>query len=203
MAREGPMTTLPATYLEAAAVDYARECITFVRDGKLKMWGVVPGAWFEKGESQRACRLAMGAWALENATNLMEAVALARAGFEMWVECLRDLILEYQNRGENPPIYLAAFAMDLTHGIPGRPGRQRSADQMRDIVIGTIVGMVSERFNLRATRNAASRHPSGCSVMTTALRLEGMAMSEDNVVQLWKTMPAHFKNRPQSQWVSA
>ena len=50
-------TKLPATLLEAEAVEYARQRIAFARSGKLKLFGIEPGAWFEKGESQRACRL--------------------------------------------------------------------------------------------------------------------------------------------------
>src|SRR6476660_8503124 len=133
------MTTLPATYLEAEAVDFARQHIAYVRDGKLKLWGVASGEWFEKGDSQRACSIAMAEWALEDATNLMQAVAFARAGFELWEDCLRDLILNFQNRRQELPTYLAAFAMDLTRGdltwgkVPKQSGRRRSTDAVRNL----------------------------------------------------------------------
>jgi hypothetical protein len=46
----------------------------------------------------------------------------------------------------------------------------------------------------RPIRSAAEsqcrpRRVSACSVVAAALKLEGMAMSEANVVQLWKAMP--------------
>lgn len=199
------MTTLPATVLEAEAVDYARQRIAYVRDGKLKLFGIWPGAWFEKGESQRACRWRFCHWAMHDVTNLMDAVAFARAGYELWEDCLRDLILEYKHRGVTMPTYLAAFDMELTREISfaRRAGRRRADDMMRDLIIGMIVGMVIERFNLRPRRNPASRHVSACSIVAAALGLEGMSMSESNVEQLWKAMPAHYKTSKYSQWLSA
>jgi hypothetical protein len=195
-------TNLPATLVAAEAVDYARQRIAFARSGRLKLWGVVPGAWFEKGESQRAYRLAMCEWVLRDATNLMAAVEHARAGYELWEKCLRELILDYQNRGEKMPTYLAGYAMELTNGIrySRKAGRRRSADAARDMIICHVVSMVAERFGLRPTRNPASRRPSACSIVAAALGLEGLAMSEANVVQLWKAQPDHRKNRRWSEW---
>jgi hypothetical protein len=194
---------LPATLIEVEAVDFARRCIVFVRSGKLRLFGVEPGAWFEKHESRRACKLMFREWILRDATNLMDAVGAARAGYELWEDCLRDLILDYKNRGEQMPLYLAAFDMELTRGILRKAGRHRAADMTRDVIIGSIVGMVIERFGLRATRNHVSRRVSACSVVAAALGLEGMSMSEPNVNQLWKAMPTVYKNRPWSQWLSA
>lgn len=196
------MMTLPATLLEAEATDYARQCIAFARSGKLKLFGVEAGAWFEKGESQRACRLMVREFILRDVINLMDAVAFARAGYQFWEECLRELILDYQNRGEAMPTYLAAFAMELTRGIPRKAGRSRGDDMVRDLIIGHVVAMVVERFGLRPKRNRASRRVSGCSIVAAALALEAIAMSEANVNALWDAMPAVCKNRPQSQWLA-
>jgi hypothetical protein len=189
-------TTLPATLIEAQAVDFARQCIVFARSGKLKLFGVEPGAWFEKGESRRACRLMLREWILRDVINLMDAVALARAGFELWEDCLRETILDFENRGEKMPTYLAAFDMELKHGIQHsrKAGRPRADDMCRDLIIGIIIGMVTERFRLRPTRNYVSRRISACSVVAAALAVEGMAMSEANVSQLWKAMPIQYKN---------
>src|SRR5262245_48744540 len=167
---------LPATLVEAEAVDFARRCIVFARSGKLKLFGLEPGAWFEKGESRRACRLMLRAFILRDAKNLMDAVELARMGYEFWEECLRELILEYKNSREEMPLYLAAFDMELTRGIRHKAGRRRDDDMARDLIIGQIVGMVAERFSLRPTRNYTSRRVSACSIVAAALRLEGMAM---------------------------
>lgn len=199
------MTTLPATIREAEAVDYARQCIAFARSGQLKLWGVVPGAWFEKSENQRACRLMIRELMLRDVTILMDAVAFARAGYEWWEDCLRELILEFQNRGAPMPTYLAAFAMELTRGVRylRKAGRHRGDDIVRDMIITSVVGIVAERFNLRPTRNAASRRVSACSVVAVALEREGMATSEWNVIQLWKTRLDFCKNRKWSEWLSA
>jgi hypothetical protein len=196
-----------ATYaeaIEAEAVAYARERIAFARSGKLKLFGVEPGAWLEPGESQRACRLMMRDLVLCDAITLMDAVAFARAGFELWEDCLRELVLEFQNRDEKMPVYLAAFAMDLAR-YPRKAGRRRADDMMRDLIVGHVVGMVAERFNLKPRRNPASKRPApaACSIVAAALALEGMAMSEDNVVKLWQAMPAYCKSSKWSQWLDA
>lgn len=182
---------LPQTLLEQEAVDFAREHIRFVRDGKLKMYGA-PGMWFDRGESRRSCRLAMRDWAMRDATNLMMAVGFARAGYQLSLEMLRELILEYQNRRPRVemPTYLEAFAMDLTRGIdfPKRPGRPWADDEARDCILAVIVAKVIRQFGLKPNRNPASRHPSACSVVTAALALEGMATTEDSTVDIWKNM---------------
>jgi hypothetical protein len=195
--------TLPATLIEAEATDYARRCIAHARSGQLKLFGVEPGAWFEKGESRRACRLMFREW-LSDVTNLMDAVEFARAGYEFFEDCLRELILDYKNCGRSGemPTYLAAFDMELTRGFRHKAGRGRADNTMRDVIIGTIVGMVVERFGLRPKRNRVSSRVSGCSIVATALAIEGMTMSEANVNQIWDAMPSHYKNR-QSQWLSA
>jgi hypothetical protein len=200
--RDERAMTLPATLIEAEAVEFARRCIAHVQSGNLRLFGIEPGAWFEKGESRRACRLMFREW-VRDVTNLMDAVDFARAGYEFFEDFLRDLILDYKNRGEKMPTYLAAFDMELTRGIRHKAGRGRADNMMRDVIIGSIVGMVIGRFGLRATRNYVSGRVSACSIVATALAVEGMAMSEQNVNQIWKAMPVGFKNTPRSQWLSA
>jgi hypothetical protein len=55
------------------------------------LWGVVPGAWFGKSESQRACRLMLRELMLRDATILMDVVAFARAGYKLFEDCLREI----------------------------------------------------------------------------------------------------------------
>jgi hypothetical protein len=62
-------TTLPPTLIEAEAIEFARRDIAFVREGKLKLFGVLPGKWFESNESGRACRLMYRDLVLSDATH--------------------------------------------------------------------------------------------------------------------------------------
>jgi hypothetical protein len=157
------MTQLPATFVEADALTFARRCIAFVRDGKLALGGTEHGRWFEKDESHRISRQMFKAWAMESPINMMNAVEFARAGWGLAGEALRDLLLEYKNRGDRPPTYLAAFDMEITAGDRMRrmPARRKSDNVTRDIVIAFVVFFVSERFALRPTRNRASQSAVG------------------------------------------
>jgi hypothetical protein len=189
--------TLPTTLVEAEALEFAHQHIAYVKGGKLKLWGIISGRWFDGGESERVCRLMLAQWALRDAANLMDAVQFARAGFELWEDVLRNLLLEYknQNRTEQMPTYLRAYDMELTRGASysRRSGRHRADQLLRNLVLAVIIAMVIERFELRPTRNIASSRPSACSVVARALELEGMAMSEPAVVQIWKTDGRHVK----------
>jgi hypothetical protein len=188
---------LPATYGEAIEteplkpLEFARQHIAYVKAGKLQLWGIVPGRWFDGAESERMCRAMLAQWALRDTVNLMNAVELARGGFELWQDVLRDMILEYQNgsRDGDMPIYLRAYAMELTAGAHHRRkgGRHRAGQLLRNLIIATIIAEMIERFGIRPTRNVASHRPSLCSIMAQALALEGMAMGEPNVVQIWRT----------------
>lgn len=197
------MGKLPATSIEAEAVAFARQCIGFVRSGKLKMFGLVPGAWFEKGESRRASLMMLQGWILSDMKHLMDAIDFARAGYPEWENCLRHLINEFKHRREEMPPSLYAFDMELTRGIrfQRKAGQHGASNVMRDLVIGTIVGMVVEHFHLRPTRNPISRRVSACAIVKVALGLEGVNMSESNVNRCWKAMPIACKNSPWSQWV--
>jgi hypothetical protein len=120
----------------------------------------------------------------------MNAVEFARAGWTLAYEALRELILEYLDRREPLPTYLAAFAMAVAAGDRFRrmPARRKSDNIMRDLIITFVVRFVSERFALRPTRNpAAHRRPSACSIVTDALRLEGvLAIAESGVNKIWE-----------------
>jgi hypothetical protein len=184
------MTILPATIVEAEALAFARRCIAWVRDGNLALGGIERGRWFEKNESHRISRQMFKAWAMESPINRMNAVEFARAGWALADEALRELILEYLDRREPLPTYLAAFAMEVAAGVRFRrmPARRKSDNVLRDIIITFIVCFVSERFALRPTRNReAHRRPSACSIVTDALRLEGvLVIAESGINKIWE-----------------
>src|SRR5262245_57899208 len=104
---------------------------------------------------------------LRDVTCLMDAVDFARAGYQLWEDCLRRLILEFKNRGETMPTYLAAFDMELTRGIrySRKAGQRRGDDMSRDVIIGIIVARVVEYFGLRPIRNHISGRISACTIV--------------------------------------
>jgi len=181
--------TLPATFAEVDAL-LARSDIAFVRDGKLALWGIYYGRWFEEDASDWACREQFKAWAFSSPGNMVEAVELARAGWTLAFDVLQNEVLEYQNRREHPPIYLAGFAMDLVarKQFPRTPGPVKSGNVTRDLIIALIVRRVSERYRLPPIRNAVSRRrPSGCSIVKDGLELEHvLAIAETGVNTIGK-----------------
>lgn len=189
------MTRLPATLVEAEALEFVRLHIAHVKAGKLKLRGLTAGRWFDGSESERACRLALADWALLDAANLMDAVQFARAGFELWEDVLREMILEYKNQNREMPTYLRAYDMELTRGArySRRSGRHRADFLLRNLILAVIIAMVIERFELRPYHNIASSKPCACSIVAQALTLEGMAMEYENVKQIWRREGRHVR----------
>lgn len=182
------MTTLPATVIEAEALIEARDGIRRIKDGGLSFLGVDDLHFMEKEDSRRFARELMKRLAANNSAYMMHVAECARAGYRLADEALRELILDYVNREEKLPTALASYSMVITGGaVPNkRPAPERSDKVLRDIAITTMVLLISEKFAIKPTRNLATSKPSACSIVAAALEGELMAMSEANVVAIWR-----------------
>jgi hypothetical protein len=109
---------------------------------------------------------------------------------------VKDILLEYDNRGLQPETYLAAYRMDLVKGLlsPQLGGKKKHDKIFRDIVIVVTIKKVMDRFNLNPTRTTTSPRRSACSVVAEALQKEGQAMGESRVVGIWEDLWADIKD---------
>lgn len=168
------MTKLPANIEDAKALIYAREI----------MRGQVDGYdWFDSSDNNRFFRDQIKLLANLQPTFLIQTVEDARNGWTVAHEALREMILEHQNSRQPMPTYLEAYAMYLVeNGVPKKlPGQRKEANILRDIAITCSVLMVSERFNMRPTRNPTTKkRASGCSIVA-----EASGLTESDVISIW------------------
>ena len=119
-----------------------------------------------------------------------KCIALARSGHRGAHELLCGMADFLADITADPlPVWLQKYIVSVAQlrEAPKRRGRNPSDDFLRDMAIGRSVEMVTQRFNLRATRNDATTAECGCSIVAIALdRYSDFDMSEANVVAIWR-----------------
>lgn len=126
-------------------------------------------------------------WAQFHVLNMSEACSMARAGWDVADQAVRELIAEYTDRGDRLPTPLAAYNIEILSRLPPhRPkGQKKTAHVMQDIFIAVMVGELIGYHGLKPTRRQSSR-PSACSVVAQALRERRVrAITEKNVERVW------------------
>ncbi|WP_143273373.1 hypothetical protein [Bradyrhizobium canariense] len=188
--------TLPPTFAEAQAslikteaLAYAREFVRMIRDQQITFWGQ-PLHWFARADNRQFARERMKG-AASTPQGMMDLCNLARTGWGLADEAARELIIDYQHRGEDMPPTLVAYNMEIVD--PRRVWRQLSAPKkedrfLRDLAITGIVGDVCRKFSLKPMRQRTSKRdrPSGRAIVAEALQAEHMALGESAVVDVWR-----------------
>ena len=120
----------------------------------------------------------------------MKVIAAARAGHQDADVALRELITETIDRKEDLPTALAAYAQEALFRGPTAypPGRNIADTWLRDIGIAVLVCLAAETWQLRPTRNRASKRPSACSVVSTALGRHGHNIGERQVERIFGSL---------------
>jgi hypothetical protein len=171
-----------------AALTFARECVAEshnMNDAPYDFLGERITSWFDKHSSRRVVISAMKWIAMEHPLRMIDTVDLARSGWDLADEALRELIIEHIDRGEPLPTYLAAHNMDLVRGARPKPRGQKKADRyLRDVAVSALVLLVSERFNLPPT-GRSTRWPSACRIVADALRDAHVLLSHKAVEAIW------------------
>jgi hypothetical protein len=173
---------LPAQYADVAAEEFVREEIAWFRANKLPVLGI-DVACFDDASARNFALQVLKNYALSHPVCMMNVVDDAKDGWDLADEALRELILEFNDRGELPPTYLSAFAMDIVaRGLTPKhiPGPKKTDKFFRDIVTAVIIGKAAKQFRLRPTRSG-KRAQSACSVVARE-----MGMAEETVVTIWK-----------------
>jgi hypothetical protein len=175
------MTQLPNTYVETAAVEYARDHLALFRDD----------GWFDKDDSRYFAMQAMKTVALAGPEQMMTVVSYARQGWDLAHEALKELILDFETVREQKPVPLANYAMEMVAGFIPKfvPGAKKQDYFFRDIAICVTVFRVARKFGLKFTRNRYAPRPCACSIVAQAIPLLG----EEGVKTIWKTHGAPNK----------
>jgi hypothetical protein len=179
--------TLPVTLVEAEALEFARDWIARGREGDFLGLGYSP---LHPDAGRAFLRRMIRQYALGPDRQMLTIIDCARAGWDDADLVLRDLILEYTNRGEPLPAFLATYNAEIVTGriIPRPRGRKRAANLLQDISIVTLVLELIERFGLKPTRYQAGskRRPSACSVAAGAMAESGLHRGDERAIQqIW------------------
>jgi hypothetical protein len=193
------MTNLPATMIEAEALAFAREKVRFFRDNPVPFMGGPEFYWLDKADNRRPILQIIKTCALSHPTTMMEIADVARAGWSLAHDALRELILEFKQRHEELPTYLDAYNMEIVHndGRPRHvPGKRKADYFLRDIAILIVVGLVVDRFGFhptRDTRGKGRRNLSACYVVSQALGEERLGLGEAAVAKVWSKLGHNWR----------
>lgn len=127
-------------------------------------------------------------WAQYHVLNMSEACSMARAGWDVADQAMKELAAEYMNRGDRMPAPLAAYSIEFLSRLPPhRPkGQKKTAHVMQDLFIALMVGELVGYHGLKPTRWRQNSRPSACSVVAQALRERGIrVLTEKGVEKVW------------------
>jgi hypothetical protein len=180
-----------AALLAADALAYACERVRMVRDEKITFFGLEL-SWFEKTDCRALVREMMKRGA-QQPLAMMDLANMARAGWDLADEAMRELIIEYQHNKLDMPPTLEAYNMEITDPRrrvrhDGVKGRKTADNVLRDITTTALIGDVCRTFSLTPTRSRLSKRkrPSGCGIVAQALREEHVTSIEDEaVIRIW------------------
>jgi hypothetical protein len=160
------MTQLPATFVEADALAFARDWIAWARHNPAGVFH--PNATAVWGTSF------MKRYAQSHPFGADEIVYFAEHGCKEAELALDELMAEYVDRGEPLTRVLGGYFIRLRN--PRRPrkhGAGRAENFMRDIGVWFLVEALVNKFGLRPTqrtnRKAKLHPPSASSIAATAL----------------------------------
>ena len=194
---------LPATMedaemaaVEAVAVAHARCHVRRLKSGEISAQplelrdseAAAPWSWFGREHSRAWVKARLKADAL-NPQKASYVCRLARAGWTVADEALREIIVEHKEHDEKLLTSLRAYDIEITRtaGRPSGGGWDPSEMVLHDLAIASVVAEVRRVFGLPPTRSRASRRHrlSGCYIAARALEEEGEAISESAVVKAW------------------
>lgn len=178
------MQTLPATFAEAEAVQFARHWLANVSEAAFLDSGhpsLDPAAahWFVR----RIIKQYVESHPL-NAVEMVEAAVLGWGEADL---ALRELIAEKTSRNEPLDAVLGGYNIRLIHpGIQHRRGKSKVPNLIQDIVIATLVLQLIERFPpLRPYRSQVGKklRPSACSIVAQVLSEAGLHRGDEKAIQ--------------------
>ena len=168
--------------LRAEAVARARRYVRRLKDGTLPTSALPPEfarfdndppiSWFRRENNRAWVKARLKADAL-NPQRASYVCGLARAGWTVADEVLREIIVEHKERDEKLLTSLRAYDIEITQST-GRPRRGGWTTEviLRDLAIVCVVADICHAFDLHPTRSRSLGEPrpewllrrGGCSV---------------------------------------
>jgi hypothetical protein len=171
------MTKLPATCLEADATDAIVHWIDLLAEA------------LKKETNRAVLRNHIKEMIRQGTLPAIRVVEAARDGHEDADRALRDLGKEALEPGQREvlPVTVLAYVQEALDRPPVNygPGRNLADSWMRDIAFSVMVALAVDRWKVRATRNDASKHPSGCSLVSNALERRGIIVGERQLERIY------------------
>jgi hypothetical protein len=186
--KRAPMTQLPATFVEAEAVDAVAH------------WFDLTDAMLRTENSRLVMRAYLKRLIRQGTIPTLRVIGWANSGSEEADKALREIAAEMLDAGESPPAnirYYAASALIQPSQVKRGKGNDAAENWLRDQCIAVIVSAAIERWYpyLPVSRNRASRKPSACSVVSAALVRRGINIGTRRVEKIYKEyadlLPAH------------
>src|SRR5262245_56505247 len=175
------MTKLSGTLTTIEAHAYAREEFERYRNNRIHLFGIEI-ALLDDSVDETGVRCLMMK-ATRSATDMMDVVDYARAGWDLAYMACQNLILEFENNRVTKPDYLTAYNMELIRNGPPPliRGQTNHTHFWRDICICCVIWKTCMKFHLKPTRGAYSTKVSGCSIVAQVLN-----MAEPTVAGIWQ-----------------
>jgi hypothetical protein len=172
------MTTLPATWVEAEAVDAIAHWIDLVAE----LMTVEASRLIMRKEIRDRLR--------EGTIPVMQVIEAAEHGHQDADFALRELAVETIDRGQPLPTAIGAYVQKalLRPPVTYPPGRNFVDTWVRDAGVALLVKLAVERWNVPATRGHLSQNSekrlSACYLVSVALGRRGYNLRERSVEKI-------------------
>ena len=148
-------------------------------------------AMLDREAGHAAARHAFKLHAMSGPSQMIEICNAARAGSADAEIALYELHVAFEDRGEQPPMLLRAFMIELADPKRLRPHRQKGkhkADHyFQDVIITAIIIELIAKHGLHPTRRKLSDRPSACSVVAAALAERGIHRGGEKAIEkIWQ-----------------
>ena len=179
------MTKLRVPLVESEALTFARKFIAEFHHSGGPWSGHSP---FSDIESRAFVRRTFAQAALHSAVNRLQLIAMARAGDSDARDVLHALMIEAKSRGEELPVELEGYNMEVLHGGMGHrspDGPKKKNKLTRHMFIALTVAAVIDRFpQLDPTGRSIDRQ-SACSIVAEALQEIKLRLGYKAVESIW------------------
>jgi hypothetical protein len=194
------MTTLPTTWLEAEAMQFAREWLAKCR---AEDWQHIGTSMLDPAAGHIQLQQILKQRAMSHPFQMDALMHDARCGWRDAHEALCELIAEFAGRGEPLPPQLASYTIEVLNPSARPCGREKADQFLQDIAIATLVLELVLRFPPLKPTGRSVRKASASGIVAAAFREARIRVLTAKAVEaIWARYspaigdPKHFKYLP-------